>query len=77
MTNDTAPAWKVWGALWTVYIVWGSTYLAIRFAVESIPPLIMSGTRFLAAGGADDDCRSESVGEGHVHVLSTVAGRKP
>jgi drug/metabolite transporter (DMT)-like permease len=35
-----------------VYLVWGSTYLAIRFAVESIPPLLMAGTRFLAAGGA-------------------------
>ena len=35
-----------------VYIVWGSTYLAIRFAVESIPPLIMSGTRFVTAGAA-------------------------
>lgn len=36
----------------TVYLVWGSTYLAIRFAVETIPPLLMSGTRFLVAGGA-------------------------
>ncbi|MFL5606227.1 MAG: EamA family transporter, partial [Gemmatimonadaceae bacterium] len=34
-----------------VYLVWGSTYLAIRYAVESIPPLLMAGTRFLVAGG--------------------------
>ena len=50
MTNDTAPAWKVWGALWTIYIVWGSTYLAIRVMVETVPPLLGAGTRFLVAG---------------------------
>ncbi|HEV2110080.1 MAG TPA: EamA family transporter [Gammaproteobacteria bacterium] len=33
-----------------VYILWGSTYLGIRFAVASIPPLLMAGTRFVAAG---------------------------
>ena len=33
-----------------VYIVWGSTYLAIRFAVETLPPLLMAGARFLIAG---------------------------
>ena len=41
---------KVWIALLAVYIVWGSTYLAIRFAVETIPPFLMAGTRFLIAG---------------------------
>lgn len=33
-----------------IYFVWGSTFLAIRFAVESLPPLLMMGTRHLAAG---------------------------
>ncbi len=33
-----------------VYVVWGSTYLAIRFAVETIPPFLMAGVRFLIAG---------------------------
>jgi drug/metabolite transporter (DMT)-like permease len=33
-----------------VYIIWGSTYLAIRFAVETLPPLLMAGVRFLIAG---------------------------
>ncbi|MEP6619504.1 MAG: EamA family transporter [bacterium] len=33
-----------------VYIVWGSTYLAIRFAVETLPPLLMAGARFAVAG---------------------------
>jgi len=50
VTNDTAPGWKVWGALWTIYIVWGSTYLAIRVMVETVPPLLGAGTRFAVAG---------------------------
>src|SRR5512140_1458161 len=33
-----------------IYIIWGSTYLAIRFAVESIPPLVVAGLRHLSAG---------------------------
>ncbi|HZH23496.1 MAG TPA: EamA family transporter, partial [Solirubrobacteraceae bacterium] len=40
----------VWAALWTVYIVWGSTYLALRVLVETIPPLVSTGSRFLLAG---------------------------
>ena len=44
------PAWKVWAALWTVYIVWGSTYLFIRLMVRTIPPLLGAGVRFLIAG---------------------------
>lgn len=41
---------KIWLALVSLYIVWGSTYLAIRFAVETIPPFLMAGTRFLISG---------------------------
>jgi drug/metabolite transporter (DMT)-like permease len=41
---------RIWTALVTVYIVWGSTYLAIRFAVESMPPFLMASVRFLIAG---------------------------
>lgn len=41
---------KIWLALMAVYIAWGSTYLAIRFAVETIPPFLMAGFRFLIAG---------------------------
>ncbi len=33
-----------------VYVIWGSTYLAIRFAIETIPPFLMAGTRFFIAG---------------------------
>src|SRR5918996_4871502 len=42
---------SVWAALVTVWIVWGSTYLAIRVAVRTIPPLMMGSVRFLLAGG--------------------------
>ncbi len=41
---------KIWTALIALYIVWGSTYLAIRFGVETIPPFILAGLRFLIAG---------------------------
>jgi len=40
---------KVWTALWAVYIIWGSTYLFIAIAVETIPPLLAVSTRFIAA----------------------------
>ena len=33
-----------------VYLIWGSTYLAIRYAIETLPPFLMAGTRFLSAG---------------------------
>jgi drug/metabolite transporter (DMT)-like permease len=40
----------VWLCLGIVYVVWGSTYLAIRVAVETMPPLLMGAARFLVAG---------------------------
>lgn len=42
--------WLVVAAFLVVYFVWGSTYLGIRFAIETIPPFLMAGTRFLLAG---------------------------
>jgi drug/metabolite transporter (DMT)-like permease len=54
MKNQTmTPAPPVWGviaAFAAVYVIWGSTYLGIRYAVASIPPFLMAGTRNLAAG---------------------------
>jgi drug/metabolite transporter (DMT)-like permease len=44
------PLWLVITAFATVYILWGSTYLGIRFAIQSIPPFLMAGGRHLAAG---------------------------
>jgi drug/metabolite transporter (DMT)-like permease len=40
----------VLAAFAAVYLVWGSTYLAIRYAVATIPPFLMIGTRFLLSG---------------------------
>lgn len=37
-------------AFLAIYVIWGSTYLAIRFAIETIPPFLMAASRFLAAG---------------------------
>jgi drug/metabolite transporter (DMT)-like permease len=65
-STPTGPSARVWAALWVVYLVWGSTYLAIRVAVhpshgEGLPPLLMAGLRFVLAGA----------------VLFAVAARRP
>ena len=41
---------KIWIALLALYIVWGSTYLAILFAVDTVPPFLQAGLRFLISG---------------------------
>ncbi|MDH5282235.1 MAG: EamA family transporter, partial [Thermoleophilia bacterium] len=46
----TAPVKHIWAALLVVYVVWGSTYLGIKIAVETMPPLLAGGSRFLTAG---------------------------
>lgn len=43
-------SFKIWAGLITLYFVWGSTYLAIRFVVEAVPPMMTSGVRTLLAG---------------------------
>lgn len=52
MTDGHAPASRtqILAAFASIYLIWGSTYLAIRFAVETIPPFIMGGTRFAVSG---------------------------
>lgn len=52
MTEPASGASRgaILSALTAVYIVWGSTYLAIRFAVETLPPFLMAGVRFTVAG---------------------------
>jgi drug/metabolite transporter (DMT)-like permease len=45
-----ARGWKVWTALWIVYLVWGSTYFAIKISVRTLPPLLSAGLRFTLAG---------------------------
>lgn len=52
MTTPTAGKAAVALALTAVYLIWGSTYLGIRFALEGgWPPLLMAGIRFIVAGG--------------------------
>jgi drug/metabolite transporter (DMT)-like permease len=45
-----AARWKLLVALWTVYLVWGSTYLAIKLSVRTLPAFLSAGSRFLLAG---------------------------
>ena len=46
---DASPGLVV-AAFAAVYLIWGSTYLGIRFAIETVPPFVMGGARFLLAG---------------------------
>jgi len=55
---------KVILAFASVYLIWGSTYLAIQIAIETLPPLLMAGTRFLIAGTA-------------LYVASRIRGAQP
>jgi drug/metabolite transporter (DMT)-like permease len=49
-SSETTARWQVLMALAAIYLIWGSTYLGIRYALESLPPFLMAGTRFLMAG---------------------------
>ena len=42
---------RAWAALWAVYVIWGSTYLGIKVAGDTIPSFFAVSTRFLIAGG--------------------------
>ncbi len=46
-----APRGRVLLAFAAIYIIWGSTYLAILYAIQTIPPFLMAGVRFVVAGG--------------------------
>lgn len=48
--EKTIERGQIFMALFALYIIWGSTYLAMRFAMSSVPPLLMTGSRFLVAG---------------------------
>jgi drug/metabolite transporter (DMT)-like permease len=51
MPAKNAPSsLAIWSALASVYVIWGSTYLAIAIAVQTLPPLFSAGVRFLLAG---------------------------
>src|ERR1700744_2770334 len=47
---ETRTRVQGWVALGVVYLVWGSTYLAIRVGVAHLPPLLLAGVRYIVAG---------------------------
>lgn len=71
-------------ALFCTYFIWGSTYLAIRFGIESFPPFLMGGVRFTVAGvvlffvmrylGAPMPSKQEWLGAGVVGLLLPAFG---
>ena len=68
-------------ALGAVYIVWGSTYLAIRVGVATLPPFLMAGSRFLLAGALllgwtawRGDLRRERIGAPQLRAAAIVGG---
>jgi drug/metabolite transporter (DMT)-like permease len=46
-----SPAWLIAGCLFAVYIIWGTTYFAIKVGIEGVAPFFLVGTRFVLAGG--------------------------
>lgn len=48
--HDPSQRIRLLVAFFLIYFIWGSTYLAIRYAVETLPPFLMAGTRFFTAG---------------------------
>jgi drug/metabolite transporter (DMT)-like permease len=51
LSHMPPPRSLVIAAFAVVYVVWGSTYLAMRVAIDTLPPFLMAGCRFLIAGG--------------------------
>lgn len=50
-SHRVKPAtWQLVLAFAAIYLIWGSTYLGIRYAIETIPPFLMAGARFIIAG---------------------------
>lgn len=52
MSDREVPRWQLVGGFFIIYVVWGSTYLAIKWGVATIPPFMMGSARFLLAGGS-------------------------
>jgi drug/metabolite transporter (DMT)-like permease len=60
-----------------IYLIWGSTYLGIRIAIESMPPFLMAAGRFLAAGSilfALQKIRGATWPTAHQWIANTVIG---
>lgn len=65
---------RVWSALWIVYVVWGSTYLAIAVTIQSLPPLISLGLRFLVAAALMSGWLALRGGGGRLRVTRAELG---
>jgi drug/metabolite transporter (DMT)-like permease len=50
MNRKHASRAEIMAAFASIYVIWGSTYLAISYAIKTIPPFLMGGTRFLISG---------------------------
>jgi len=50
VSSAKPPLWLVLAAFLAVYVIWGSTYLGIHVAIQTMPPFLMAGSRFLIAG---------------------------
>jgi drug/metabolite transporter (DMT)-like permease len=85
VTPGAPPArLRVAAAFAAVYVIWGSTYLAIRYAVETLPPALMTGVRFVIAGamlygwarlrGAEHPTRPEWLAASVVGCLLLLGG---
>ena len=48
--SSNSPTRLAWGAWFAVCLLWGTTYLAIRIALETVPPMLMGGFRWTLAG---------------------------
>src|SRR5690242_2847488 len=49
-STNTPASWLIIAAFAALHIIWGSTYLGIRYALQSFPPFILAGLRFVIAG---------------------------
>ena len=76
--------WRLLLSFAALYVIWGSTYLAIAFAIETIPPFLMAGFRFVSAGlvmylvmrmkGAPRPTRAQWIGATIVGALLLTGG---
>src|SRR3979409_1594340 len=48
--HRTAARWPLWGSFAVIYLIWGSSFLGIKVAVETLPPLFTAAVRFLISG---------------------------
>lgn len=79
MTQAQASRTKLVAAFAAIYIIWGSTYLGIKYAIQTMPPFTMAATRFLVAGALlygwarlRSDVRTKPVHWLHAFILGAL-----